>query len=172
MGSKVAIWDTNSASGEILAKELGPEVFFGKTDIASEESVKSSLSETLKVFGKVNILVNSAGIFKTVSITLESTTTLAGFENIIRVNLIGTFNVCRLVAKEMCTQPEIDNERGVIINLSSTSYDQGQRRMVAYTASTGGISGMTLSMARDLANYKIRVNTIAPAFFNTQMVMK
>ena len=170
LGSKVAIWDTDAARGEKLAKELGPEVIFGKTDVVSEDSVKSSLSETLKAFGKVNILVNSAGIFRTISIKPESTTTLADFENIIRVNLIGTFNVCRLVAKEMCTQPEIENERGVIINLSSTSYDQGQWRMLGYATSKGGISGMTLPMARDLANYKIRVNAIAPGFFSTPMV--
>ena len=168
--AKVAIWDIDSKSGEKLAKELGNQVIFIETDVSAEDSVKNALKITLNSFGNVNILVNGAGIdYGKMIITSKTVHPLADFEKVIRINLNGTFNVSRLVAKEMSTQDEIEGERGVIIHVASLAGFEGQRGQTAYSSSKGGIIGLTLPMARDLASYGIRVNTIAPGLFKTRM---
>ena len=170
LGCKVAIWDMNSSLGEKLSSEFGSQVLFVKVDVTSEDSVKTALSATFKAFGKVNILVNSAGVvYGHLTITPKAIHPLADFERVIRINLTGTFNVSRLIAKEMSTLPEIDGERGVIVNVASIAAYEGQRGQDAYGSSKGGVVGLTLPMARDLASYGIRVNSLAPGPFMTKM---
>ena len=170
LGGKVAIWDVNPEHAEKLTKELGSQILFAKVDITSEESIKEALSSTLAAFGKVNIVVNCAGVaMAQMTATSKSVHPLNDFATVVNINLNGTFNVCRLVAKQMIAQPEVDKERGVIINVASVAAFEGQRGQIAYSASKGGIVGLTLPMARDLSSYGIRVNTIAPGVFKTKM---
>ena len=170
LGAKVAIWDMNAPLGEALAKELGPQVKFLKVDVTSEDSVKSALASTLESFKQVHVLINCAGvILGQMTITSKSVHSLSDFERVIRINLSGTFNTSRLVAKQMSTQEEVDKERGVIVNVASIAGYEGQRGQTAYASSKGGVLGITLPMARDLASYGIRVNSIAPGLFETKM---
>lgn len=170
LGGKVAIWDMNPSLGESLAKELGPNAIFIQTDVTSEESVQKALALTLKTFSKVNALVNCAGvILGQMTFTSKTVHSLTDFEKVIKINLSGTFNVCRLVAKEMSTQEEVQSERGVIVNVASIAAYEGQRGQTAYASSKGGVVGLTLPLARDLANFGIRVNSIAPGLFKTRM---
>ncbi|OMJ84269.1 hypothetical protein SteCoe_14613 [Stentor coeruleus] len=166
LGGKIAIWDMNAEQGQQIVKELGGNVIFCQVDVASEASVKSAIDSTLKVFGQIHILLNCAGIILGQrTITSKSSHSLADFERVIKVNLVGTFNTSRLVAKQMSSQTEIDKERGVIVHVSSIAGYEGQRGQAAYGSSKGGILGLTLPMARDLASYGIRVNSVAPGLF-------
>jgi NAD(P)-dependent dehydrogenase (short-subunit alcohol dehydrogenase family) len=165
-GAKVAIWDLTQDLGVKLVQELGSNSFFIRVDVTSEESVKNALAETVSRFGKVDVLLNSAGILiGRMIVTAKTVHPLEDFERVIRVNLTGTFNVSRLVAKQMSTQAEIEGERGVIIHVASIAAFEGQRGQCAYSASKGGVVGLTLPMARDLQSYKIRVNSMAPGLF-------
>ena len=170
MRCKVAIWDMNQEHGEKLAKELGSQVLFIKVDVTSEDAVKKALSQTIKAFEKVGILVNCAGIaIVQATASSKSVHSIFDFARVVNINLIGTFNVCRLVAKQMITQAATDKENGTIINVASLAAIEGTRGVVAYAASKGGVVGLTLPMARDFASYNIRVNTIAPSAFETKM---
>ncbi|OMJ73928.1 hypothetical protein SteCoe_27270 [Stentor coeruleus] len=163
LGSKIAIWDMSLESGEKIVKELASNIIFCKVDITDENSVRTALESTLKAFGKVNILINCAGIaIAQKTITSSMVHRLADFDIVIKVNLLGTFNVSRLVAKQMASQGEEDKEKGVIIHVASVAGYEGQKGQAAYGASKGGVIGLTLPMARDLASYGIRVNTVAP----------
>lgn len=165
-GSKVAIWDTNTDLGQKLAKELGPNTLFTQVDVSSESSVKSALALAIQTFGKVSVLINCAGILiGRMIVTSKTVHPLEEFEKVIRVNLTGVFNVSRFVAKHMSELPEVDGERGTIVNVASIAAYEGQRGQCAYSASKGGVVGMTLPMARDLQTYRIRVNSIAPGIF-------
>lgn len=163
LGSKIAIWDMSSESGEKIIKELSTNIIFCKVNVTDENSVKTALEVTLKAFGKVNILINCAGIaIAQKTITSSMIHGLSDFDIVIKVNLLGTFNVSRLVAKQMASQIEVDKEKGVIIHVASIAGYEGQKGQAAYGASKGGVIGLTLPMARDLASYGIRVNTVAP----------
>lgn len=165
-GCKVSIWDISVDLGSKLVQELGASTIFIKVDVTSEDSVKAALAETVAKFGKVDVLLNSAGILLgRMIVTAKTVHPLEEFERVIRVNLTGTFNVSRFVAKQMAAQPEIDGERGVIVHVASVAAYEGQRGQCAYAASKGGVVGLTLPMARDLQTYKIRVNTMAPGIF-------
>jgi 3-hydroxyacyl-CoA dehydrogenase / 3-hydroxy-2-methylbutyryl-CoA dehydrogenase len=169
-GAKVAIWDLDSESGERISKEFQGQVEFFKVDITSEDSVKSAIENTIKKFSRIDILVNCAGILLgEMTATSKSLHSLDSFSRVIKVNLIGTFNTCRLVAKVMMAQTEVDKEKGVIVNIASIAGYEGQRGQTAYASSKGGILGLTLPLARDLAVYGIRVNTLAPGVFDTKM---
>lgn len=169
-GVKVALWDLNAEKGEALAKDL--DGIFCAVDVTDEDSVKAALEKTLTAHGAPRILVNCAGIAigeKTVG--KNGPHRLASFKKVIEVNLIGTFNCIRLVAAAMETnEPLEDGERGVIINTASVAAFDGQIGQAAYSASKGGVVGMTLPIARDLMNVGVRVNTIAPGVFWTPMV--
>ena len=169
-GMKVALWDLNEDKGEALAKKLGG--VFCKVNVADEESVKSALTKTIADIGAPRILVNCAGIAigeKTVG--KNGPHRLEAFRKVLDVNLIGTFNCIRLVAEEMEKLDGLeDNERGVIINTASVAAFEGQMGQAAYSASKGGVVGMTLPIARDLMNAGIRCNTIAPGIFWTPMM--
>ena len=171
-GGNVLIADVNQERGEALAKELGVNAWFMPTDITDEASVANAVSFAVQKFGGLHGAVSCAGIGlgeKTVG--KEGPHALASFRKIIEVNLIGTFNVVRLAAAQMATQsPTATGERGVIICTASVAAFDGQIGQAAYSASKGGIVGMTLPIARDLARLGIRMMTIAPGLFNTPLL--
>ena len=171
-GGNVLIADVNQERGEALAKELGVNAWFMPTDITDEVSVANAVGFAVQKFGGLHGAVSCAGIGlgeKTVG--KEGPHALASFRKIIEVNLIGTFNVVRLAAAQMATQsPTATGERGVIICTASVAAFDGQIGQAAYSASKGGIVGMTLPIARDLARLGIRMMTIAPGLFNTPLL--
>jgi NAD(P)-dependent dehydrogenase (short-subunit alcohol dehydrogenase family) len=171
-GAKVVIADVNSEKGEALAAEIGARALFVKTDVTDEESVKNAIGAAISKFGALHGAVNCAGIgVAEKTIGKEGPHPLASFKRVIEVNLIGTFNVIRLAASQMVQQePAPSGERGVIVNTASVAAFDGQIGQAAYSASKGGIVGMTLPIARDLARDGIRVVTIAPGLFDTPLL--
>jgi len=168
-GAKVAIIDTNKDGAEAVAKEIKGLALTG--DVSEEAPVKDAIAKAEAAHGTIRILVNCAGIgsaMKTVSKT--GAYPLDQFNKVIKVNLIGSFNCIRLVAERMQAAPTIGEERGVIINTASVAAYDGQVGQVAYSASKGGIVGLTLPVARDLASLNIRVMTIAPGLFLTPLL--
>ena len=172
-GVSVAIFDLNEEQGAAVANELGDKCIFVKVNVAEEASVKAGIAEVVAAFDCLHICVNCAGIGPA-SKTLgrKGPHSLEMFNTIISVNLVGTFNVLRLAAEVMATNDAVtdDGEKGVIINTASVAAFDGQVGQVAYSASKGGIVGMTLPIARDLASYGIRINTIAPGIFGTPLM--
>jgi len=172
-GAKVVIADLNSELGEALAKELGGSTRFVKTDVTNEESTQAAIKTAVEALGSLHVTINCAGIGNAERVIGKNgPASLASFTKVITVNLIGTFNVIRLAATAMAeNQPEgADGERGVIINTASVAAFDGQIGQAAYSASKGGIVGMTLPIARDLARSGIRVMTIAPGLFDTPLL--
>ena len=172
LGARVAICDRDDARGQALAQSLGAAAQYQQVDVADEEQVVAALAAVVERFGAVHICNNYAGIgaaAKTVS--RGEPLELARFKHVIEVNLIGTFNVLRLAAAQMARQDPIDADgaRGVIINTASVAAYEGQVGQAAYSASKGGVVGMTLPIARDLAALGIRVNTIAPGLIHTPL---
>lgn len=171
-GAKVAIFDLNVEVGQSVAAELGENCFFCRVNVSDEASVQSALADVSSRWGGVHIAVNCAGIGSAMrTVGKNGPHSLEVFSKVITVNLIGTFNVTRLAAAEMAkNEGNADNERGVIINTASVAAFDGQIGQVAYSASKGGVVGMTLPLARDLATIGVRVNTIAPGIFNTPLM--
>ncbi|HEY8517592.1 MAG TPA: 3-hydroxyacyl-CoA dehydrogenase [Candidatus Binatia bacterium] len=171
-GGRAMILDRENSQGAELAKRLGDAARFVAADVTSEEQVRAAVAATVDAFGKLNVAVNCAGVgvaAKTVS--KRGPFPLELFAKCVEVNLIGTFNVIRLAAEQMTkNEPNADGERGVIVNTASVAAFEGQIGQAAYSASKGGVVGMTLPIARDLASYGIRVMTIAPGLFNTPML--
>lgn len=171
-GAKVVIADLNNELGMALATEIGSSALFVKTNVVEEESTQAAIKASVDQCGGLHVAINCAGIGvaeKTVS--KRGPHALANFTKVINVNLIGTFNVIRLAAIAMAeNSPDQEGERGVIINTASVAAFDGQIGQAAYSASKGGIVGMTLPIARDLASYGIRVMTIAPGLFDTPLL--
>lgn len=172
LGARVAIFDMNEARGLALVAELGEGVIYQQVNVADEDQVVAAIAATVEAFSAIHICNNYAGIgdaAKTVS--RGEPAVLARFKRVIDVNLIGTFNVLRLAAAQMAKQDPVndDGARGVIINTASVAAYEGQVGQAAYSASKGGIVGMTLPIARDLASLGIRVNTIAPGLIHTPL---
>lgn len=171
-GANVVIADLQVEKGQVLVQSLGKQVRFIKTDTTNEEDGKAAVALSGNEFGGLQGLVNCAGIAvaeKTVG--KDGPHVLANFTRCITVNLIGTFNMIRLAAAVMSKgQPNASGERGVIINTASVAAYDGQIGQAAYSASKGGIVGMTLPIARDLSRDGIRVCTIAPGIFETPML--
>ena len=169
-GAKVVIADMQAELGEKLAKEIGGR--FSKCDVTSEADGKAAVALALKELGGVHVLVNCAGIAVAErTLGKDAPHDLARFARVIQVNLIGTFNMIRLTADAMAKAgPNAAGERGVIINTASVAAYDGQIGQAAYSASKGGVVGMTLPIARDLARNGIRVCTIAPGLFETPML--
>ncbi|MEU6563489.1 3-hydroxyacyl-CoA dehydrogenase [Nocardia nova] len=168
-GAKVVIVDLPSSNGESIAKELGDGVVFAATDVTNEEQVSAAL-DAAQALGTLRIAVNCAGIGNAIkTVSKKGAFPLADFTKIINVNLIGTFNVIRLAAERIAATELDGEERGVIINTASVAAYDGQIGQAAYSASKGGIVGLTLPVARDLASLNIRVNTIAPGLFHTPL---
>jgi NAD(P)-dependent dehydrogenase (short-subunit alcohol dehydrogenase family) len=170
-GGKVVIADLNADLGEKLAKELGGR--FVKTDVTSEADGKAAVALAQKEFGGLHGLVNCAGIGTAErTVGKDGPHNLAHFTKVISINLIGSFNMIRLAAAAMINaSPNAAGERGVIVNTASVAAFDGQIGQAAYSASKGGIVGMTLPIARDLSRNGIRVCTIAPGIFETPMLM-
>jgi len=171
-GGNVVIADVNADAGNALAKELGRARFI-KTDVTAEADGQAAVALALKEFGGLQGLVNCAGIgVAEKTLGREGPHSLANFSRVISINLIGTFNMIRLAADAMSKgQPNAGGERGVIINTASVAAYDGQIGQAAYSASKGGIVGMTLPIARDLSRSGIRVMTIAPGIFLTPMLL-
>ncbi|UWR46251.1 SDR family NAD(P)-dependent oxidoreductase [Phaeobacter inhibens] len=169
-GAQVTLLDRDAERGAAVAAEIGGH--FAQTDVTSEESVAAAMALASEKMGKINVCVNCAGIalgIKTVG--RDGAHPLDAYQRTIDINLVGTFNVARLAAVEIakCDAAE-DGGRGVIINTASIAAFDGQKGQAAYAASKGGVVGMCLPMARDLASSGVRVMTIAPGIFMTPML--
>ena len=171
-GANVVIADVNSEAGEELSEELGDKAYFVYTDVTGEESVRGTVGPAVETFGGLHGAINCAGIAIAAKVlSSRGIHSLEAFTKVITVNLIGTFNVTRLSAEAMSQgEPSESGERGVIINTASVAAFEGQIGQAAYSASKGGVVGMTLPIARELARYGIRVMTIAPGLFDTPML--
>jgi NAD(P)-dependent dehydrogenase (short-subunit alcohol dehydrogenase family) len=171
-GGRAAILDRPASPGAEVAKGLGEAALFTPADVTSEEDVRHALDTAVQRFGGLNVLVNCAGV-GTPGKTLgrSGPLRLEDFTRVIQVNLIGTFNCIRLAATHMAKNtPTADGERGIVVNTASVAAFDGQIGQAAYSASKGGIVGMTLPVARDLAEHGVRVVTIAPGIFETPML--
>ena len=171
-GGKAVIMDVNATRGESVAAELGDSVKFLRTDVTDEEQVQAAIDLAVHTWGKVNVAIGCAGI-GTVGKTVgrEGPLHLGIFKRTIEINLVGMLNMARLAAHSMsANEPNSEGERGVIIMTASVAAYDGQIGQVSYSASKGGIVGMTLPMARDLARSGIRVMSIAPGLFDTPLL--
>ena len=168
-GGKVVIADLQADTGEALARELGGA--FVKCDVSQEADGQAVVAKAVSL-GKLVGLVNCAGIAPAArTIGKEAPHALALFTKVVTVNLVGSFNMIRLAAEAMCkNEPEPTGERGVMISTASVAAFDGQIGQAAYSASKGGVVGMTLPIARDLAKNGIRNMTIAPGIFGTPMM--
>jgi len=171
-GARVLVADVNDAAGEQLAAELGAGVRFVRTDVTQEDSVHNAIDAAVTSFGALHGAINCAGIGAAErTLGRSGPHPLGTFARVIGVNLIGTFNVIRLAAAAIArSEPNAGGERGVIVNTASVAAFDGQIGQAAYSASKGGIVGMTLPIARDLARAGIRVMTIAPGIFDTPLL--
>jgi NAD(P)-dependent dehydrogenase (short-subunit alcohol dehydrogenase family) len=171
-GGRAVIADVQKAAGEALAAELGPKVRFVETDVTNRASAERAVETALKELGGLHGLVNCAGIaLAERTVGKEGPHRLESFSRVINVNLIGTFNMIAVAATAMSkSEPNASGERGVIINTASVAAFDGQVGQAAYSASKGGVVGMTLPIARDLSRSGIRVMTIAPGIFETPML--
>ncbi|RBY89831.1 SDR family NAD(P)-dependent oxidoreductase [Blastococcus sp. TF02A-26] len=172
-GAAVTVLDLQEEKGQALAAELGGATTFVRTDVTDEESVRAAVAEAAGKDRPLRIAVNCAGIGwaqRTLGRGGEPHD-LGAFSRTVQVNLVGTFNVLRLAAAAMATaEPLEDGERGVVVNTASIAAYDGQIGQVAYAASKGGIVGMTLPAARDLAAVGVRVCTIAPGLVDTPLL--
>jgi NAD(P)-dependent dehydrogenase (short-subunit alcohol dehydrogenase family) len=171
-GGRVVIADVQKAAGESLAKELGGKTRFVETDVTNRDSAERSVETAVREFGGLHGLVNCAGIaLAERTVGKEGPHRLESFSRVINVNLIGTFNMIAVASAAMSKgEPNAAGERGVIVNTASVAAFDGQIGQAAYSASKGGVVGMTLPIARDLSRSGIRVMTIAPGIFETPML--
>jgi NAD(P)-dependent dehydrogenase (short-subunit alcohol dehydrogenase family) len=170
-GARVVLCDLASSEGETAAKTLGDGARFAAADVTSEDEVQAAIDLAVSEFGGLHIAVNCAGVGWAQRIVgKHGVHSLDLFAKVVQVNLVGTFNVIRLAAAQMVKAEPEDGERGVIVNTASIAAFDGQVGQAAYSASKGGVVGMTLPLARDLAQAMIRVVTIAPGTFDTPML--
>jgi NAD(P)-dependent dehydrogenase (short-subunit alcohol dehydrogenase family) len=169
-GAAVVVIDLPSSPGGALAAELGNRVRFCPADVRNEAQVQAAIA-TAQELGDLRIVVNCAGVGTAGRVVGKNgPMNLESFRNVIDINLIGTFNVVRLAAAAMLGNEPVDGDRGIIVMTASIAAYDGQIGQAAYAASKGGIVGLTLSVARDLADKFIRVVTIAPGTFATPML--
>ena len=171
-GGNVIVADLNVAAGESLAATLGPRARFARADVSNEADARAAVQLAVAAFGGLHGVVNAAGIaIARKIIDKDGPHPLDAFSRVIEVNLIGTFNVSRLAAPAMASAPASGSgERGVIVCTASVAAFEGQIGQAAYSASKGGVVGLTLPMAREFARYGIRVVTIAPGIFDTPLL--
>ena len=172
-GGKVALFDVNDDKGNAAVAELGNgNARYFRTDVTDEEGVAANMAAASEFLGGLNAAINCAGILGAGRVLgREAPMPLANFRGTVLVNLVGSFNVAKAAANLMQHNASgEDGERGVIINTASVAAYEGQIGQAAYSASKGGVVGMTLPMARELARFGIRVMTIAPGIFWTPMV--
>jgi NAD(P)-dependent dehydrogenase (short-subunit alcohol dehydrogenase family) len=171
-GGNVVIADLNAAQGEALAQALGANARFVAVNVTDEGQIRAAIDAALVSFGRLDGLINCAGIVIGERVVGRSGPhALDSFNRVIQVNLVGTFNAIRLAADAMAKNPPGESgERGVIVNTASVAAFDGQIGQAAYSASKGGVASMTLPIARELARFGIRVVSIAPGIFDTAMV--
>lgn len=174
-GVKIAIFDLNEEKGEAMAAELGG--VFCNVNVTSDESVDAGFEKARAAIGQERILINCAGTGNAVKTASRNKETgeithfpLDKFDLIIQINLVGTFRCIAKSAAGMMTLNPIDGERGAIVNTASVAAEDGQIGQASYSASKGGVVGMTLPIARDLSREQIRVNTILPGIFDTPLL--
>jgi len=171
-GAKVVVIDVDADKGEKLAANIGANAIFVKTDVTSETGVRQTIQRAVDAFGKINVVINCAGVVNPGKlIGRKGPLPLDAFNKVLQINLVGTLNVIRLAVEQMMNnKPDEDGEKGVIINTASIAAFEGQIGQVAYSASKAGIVGMTLPIAREISDYGIRIVTIAPGIFETPMM--
>ena len=171
-GAQVSIFDSYEGNGEKISSEMGDTVIFCKTDVSSDRAVQAAIDKTIKAFGRIHVAVNCAGIVDASKVLgRHGPMSMGHFSRVVQINLMGTVNVIRLAAEKMLENiPNKDGEKGVIVNTASIAAFEGQIGQSAYAASKAAIVGMTLPIAREFADYGIRVMTISPGFFNTPMM--
>jgi len=169
-GAQVVILDLPTSNGEAVANELGDRARFAAADVTDEAAVTAAL-DVADSLGPLRIVVNCAGTGDAIRVlSKHGVYPLEKFRRIVNINLVGTFNVLRLGAERIAKTDPVGEERGVIINTASVAAFDGQIGQAAYSASKGGVVGMTLPIARDLASKGIRVVTIAPGLFDTPLL--
>ena len=171
-GGHVALLDVNEEQGVASAEGLGEQAVFLKADVTSESSVKAAVTAANDFMGGITLAVNCAGV-ATAGRTLgrEGPWPAEQFERVIRINLLGSYIVTKECAAVMAgNEPNADGERGVVVSTASIAAFEGQIGQAAYSASKGGVVGMMLPLAREFAQFGIRVNTIAPGIFKTPMM--
>jgi len=170
-GARVAVLDRNAEAAESVAKAIGGLALAG--DVADSASAEAALARAAAAHGPARILVNCAGIGVAKRVVgRDGPQPLGDFETVIRVNLIGTFDMIRLFAAAASRlEPLEDGERGIVVNTASVAAYEGQVGQAAYSASKGGVVAMTLPIARELAQFGVRVNSIAPGLFLTPMLL-
>ncbi|HEX5960318.1 MAG TPA: SDR family NAD(P)-dependent oxidoreductase [Rhodanobacteraceae bacterium] len=171
-GGKAALFDVNEEKGQAAAQEIGSAAHFYRTDVTSEDGVATNVAAAREAMGGLNVVVNCAGVLGAGRVLgKDGPMPLKNFATTVMVNLVGSFNVAKAGAALMqANDPGEDGERGVIVNTASIAAYEGQIGQAAYSASKGGIVGMTLPMAREFARIGVRVMTIAPGVFHTPMV--
>jgi NAD(P)-dependent dehydrogenase (short-subunit alcohol dehydrogenase family) len=171
-GAKVAIVDIDSVRGEKLVAGLGKSAIFVKADVTSEAEIQQAIKKTVEAFGKINVAVNCAGVANPGKVlSKKGPLPLDAFNKVVQINLVGTLNVLRLAVEQMINNtPNEEGEKGVIVNTASVAAFDGQIGQAAYSGSKAGIVGMTLPIARECADYGIRVAAIAPGLFDTPMM--
>ena len=172
-GASVTIMDVNQEALAAVAKDIGALAV--KCDVTSAQSAENAFAEAKAAHGAARILVNCAGVAPAKRIVgRDGPMPLEFFSNVININLVGSFNMMRLMAADLYAEEPLDEvgERGVIINTASVSAYEGQVGQAAYSASKGGVVALTIQSARDLANAGIRVMTIAPGFIATPMLLE
>jgi 3-hydroxyacyl-CoA dehydrogenase / 3-hydroxy-2-methylbutyryl-CoA dehydrogenase len=172
-GGKVSILDMQEEKGRRLSEELGDGTIFCLTDVTEEQSVQQAMAKTVDSFGGVHVAVNCAGVGDAAKVlSKKGPMPMEGFSRVVKINLIGTMNVIRLAAEKMVANaPNEDGEKGVVINTASVAAFDGQIGQAAYSASKAGVVGMTLPIAREFADYGIRIVTVAPGLFETPLLL-
>ena len=171
-GAKVSIFDFDEQRGKKVASDVGDDVIFCSTDITDEKSVQTAIDKTMESLGVIHVVINCAGVGIPAKVLgKDGPMSIKHFNQVVQINLMGTMNVIRLAAEKMVKNtPNEDGEKGVIITTASAAAFEGQIGQAAYSASKAGVVGMTLPIAREFADYGIRVVTIAPGLFKTPML--
>jgi NAD(P)-dependent dehydrogenase (short-subunit alcohol dehydrogenase family) len=169
-GAKVAIFDMNEERGEAVAADIGG--VFCKVDVSDADSAEAAFAKARDAHGPARIVVNCAGVGTPMrTVGKDGPVDLRKFAQVVNINLIGTFNICRLAAADIQNMdPMESNERGIVVNTASVAAFDGQIGQAAYAASKGGVHAMTLPLAREFARFGIRFLTIAPGLFMTPMM--
>jgi 3-hydroxyacyl-CoA dehydrogenase/3-hydroxy-2-methylbutyryl-CoA dehydrogenase len=171
-GANIGILDVDEEKGNRLAAELGAQAIYCRTDVTSAKSVQAAIDRTVVEFGGIQVVINCAGVGIPAKVLGKNgPMALEHFSRVVQINLVGTLNVIRLAAAKIVTNtPNADGEKGVVINTASAAAFDGQIGQAAYSASKAGVVGMTLPIAREFADYGIRVMTIAPGLYKTPML--
>jgi NAD(P)-dependent dehydrogenase (short-subunit alcohol dehydrogenase family) len=171
-GGHAALLDVNEEEGTKSAEELGERAVFVHTDVSDEDGVRASINNAAEFMDGITLAVNCAGVLIPERVLGRAgTASAASFSKVVQINLVGSFNVTKEAAVVMqANEPNADGERGVVVSTASVAAYEGQIGQASYSASKGGIVGMMLPIARELARFGIRVNTIAPGIFMTPMM--